>query len=76
MPVGPRWTNKQEDQLRALYPAYPRSHIEEALAPHSWGAIRVRACELKVARQAKPFRDWKKIAEEHKPTFAFAKDEC
>ena len=74
MTVAPHWTAKQEQRLREMYPRYPRYQIEQALAPHTWQAIRGRANQLGIPR-ASMHRDWMKIAREHKPTFAFGKDE-
>ncbi|QQE80445.1 hypothetical protein [Alicyclobacillus sp. SO9] len=48
------WTAEEDDRLRRLYPAEPRSVIEAAFANRSWMAIVSRASRLGIKR-IKPF---------------------
>jgi len=58
------WTNKQEKLLRELFPATPKYKVEQALWPHSWNSITIRASALEIRRYYRR-RNWRAICQNH-----------
>lgn len=46
----PKWTDKEHDLLRELYPRAPKEDVLAALPGRTWSGIKVKATHLKVKR--------------------------